>query len=112
MILLRRTLGEVLRRHRLRQGLTLRELSARARVSLGYLSEIERGQKEASSELLTSICQALDVPLSSVLMAVSDEVALAELSDTTVRSSHTGPVRPVVSSLNIPREKIGAVSLT
>ncbi|HEY8787954.1 MAG TPA: helix-turn-helix transcriptional regulator [Actinopolymorphaceae bacterium] len=87
MILLRRQLGEVLRRHRLRQSLTLRELSTRARVSLGYLSEIERGQKEASSELLTSICTALDVPLSSVLLAVSDELALVELADSGVTVS-------------------------
>ena len=78
MILLRRQLGEVLRRHRLRQGLTLRELSTRARVSLGYLSEIERGQKEASSELLASLCDALEVPLSDVLREVSDTVAVEE----------------------------------
>ncbi len=56
-------------------GLTLREVSAEARVSLGYISEIERGQKEASSELLASLCAALDVPLSDVLREVSDAVA-------------------------------------
>ena len=49
-----------------------------ARVSLGYLSEVERGQKEASSELLASICTALDVPLAIVLRSVSDEVAVLE----------------------------------
>jgi hypothetical protein len=48
-------------------------------VSLGYLSEVERGQKEASSELLASICKALGVPLSHVLRDVSDQLALAEL---------------------------------
>ncbi len=58
--------------------MTLREVSAEARVSLGYISEIERGQKEASSELLASLCGALDVPLSSVLRSVSDAVALEE----------------------------------
>src|SRR5919109_1160221 len=78
MILLRRLLGDVLRRQRQRQGRTLREVSAAARVSLGYLSEVERGQKEASSELLASICDALDVPLSHVLRDVSDEMQLAE----------------------------------
>ena len=78
MILLRRLLGDVLREHRREQGRTLREVSARARVSLGYLSEVERGQKEASSELLGSICEALDVPLSSVLRDVSDHLALVE----------------------------------
>jgi transcriptional regulator with XRE-family HTH domain len=79
MVLLRQLLGDVLRQLRLRQGRTLREVSAAARVSLGYLSEVERGQKEASSELLASICRALGVPLSHVLRDVSDQLALAEL---------------------------------
>lgn len=79
MILLRHLLGDVLRHLRQRQGRTLREVSCVARVSLGYLSEVERGQKEASSELLSSICGALDVPLSNVLREVADNLALAEL---------------------------------
>ena len=79
MVLLRQLLGDVLRRLRLRQGRTLREVSASARVSLGYLSEVERGQKEASSELLAAICGALDTPLSQVFREVSDNFALAEL---------------------------------
>jgi transcriptional regulator with XRE-family HTH domain len=78
MVLFRRLLGEVLRSQRMRQGRTLREVSADARVSLGYISEIERGQKEASSELLASLCSALDVPLSEILSEVSDAVALEE----------------------------------
>jgi transcriptional regulator with XRE-family HTH domain len=78
MALFRRQLGDVLRERRLEQGLTLRQVSAEARVSLGYISEIERGQKEASSELLASICAALDVPLSEILSEVSDAVALEE----------------------------------
>jgi transcriptional regulator with XRE-family HTH domain len=78
MILLRRLVGEVLRRHRLRQSRTLRDVSATARVSLGYLSEIERGRKEASSELLAAICAALDVSLADVLREVSDELAAIE----------------------------------
>jgi transcriptional regulator with XRE-family HTH domain len=79
MVLLRQLLGDVLRRLRVRQNRTLREVSTLARVSLGYLSEVERGQKEASSELLASICGALGVPLSQVLREVSDQFALAEL---------------------------------
>jgi transcriptional regulator with XRE-family HTH domain len=79
MVLLRQLLGDVLRRLRLRQGRTLREVSASARVSLGYLSEVERGQKEASSELLAAICGALGTPLSQVFREVSDNFALAEL---------------------------------
>jgi transcriptional regulator with XRE-family HTH domain len=81
MVLLRHLLGDALRRLRLRQGRTLREVSAAARVSLGYLSEVERGQKEASSELLASICGALGAPLSQVLREVSDNFALAELAE-------------------------------
>jgi transcriptional regulator with XRE-family HTH domain len=78
MVLFRRLLGDVLRGQRMRRGMTLREVSAEARVSLGYISEIERGQKEASSELLASLCSALDLPLSVVLREVSDLVALEE----------------------------------
>ena len=79
-LLFRASLGDVLRAERMRQSMTLRELSSSARVSLGYISEIERGQKEASSELLSALCAALDVPLSSVLREVSDYVEAEELA--------------------------------
>ena len=78
MVLLRAHLGEALRRARQEQGRTLRQVSADAAVSLGYLSELERGQKEASSELLAAVCSALDTPLSSLLAGVSTEVARRE----------------------------------
>ncbi|MDQ3113528.1 MAG: helix-turn-helix domain-containing protein [Actinomycetota bacterium] len=78
VVLVRRSIGEVLRRERQQQDRTLREVSAAARVSLGYLSEVERGQKEASSELLAAICGALNLPLSFVLREVSDDLAVAE----------------------------------
>ena len=77
-VLLRELLGESLREERVAQGKTLREVSKGARVSLGYLSEVERGQKEASSELLGSICGALDLPLSVVLSVVSEKMAMYE----------------------------------
>jgi transcriptional regulator with XRE-family HTH domain len=80
----------VLRRTRQRQERTLREVSSTARVSLGYLSEVERGQKEASSELLSSICDALGVPMSTLLREVSDELALAELAALTA-AQDAGP---------------------
>jgi transcriptional regulator with XRE-family HTH domain len=103
MVLLRRVLGDELRNQRLRQGRTLREVSAAARVSLGYLSEVERGQKEASSELLASICSALEVPMSVVLRSVSDEFALSELSESVAAEVAAVPVEvpprsPVVAS--------------
>src|SRR5882724_8740792 len=78
MMLFRRLLGDVLRRHRQRQSRTLRDVAAAARVSLGYLSEVERGRKEASSELLASVCEALGVSLADVLREVSDDLAMLE----------------------------------
>jgi transcriptional regulator with XRE-family HTH domain len=91
MVLLRHLLGDALRRLRLRQGRTLREVSAAARVSLGYLSEVERGQKEASSELLAAICSALGTPLSHVFREVSDNFALAELQSEPVLAGTREP---------------------
>ncbi|WCN82892.1 helix-turn-helix domain-containing protein [Micromonospora sp. LH3U1] len=78
MILLRRVIGDALRARRQGQQRTLREVSTAANVSLGYLSEIERGHKEPSSELLAAICDALGARLSELLIEVSDTVALAE----------------------------------
>ncbi|HEX4190705.1 MAG TPA: helix-turn-helix transcriptional regulator [Marmoricola sp.] len=104
MVLFRRQLGDVLRNERMRRGMTLRELSSDARVSLGYISEIERGQKEASSELLASLCDALEVPLSDVLREVSDTVAieearlLAEASLETIESVRPGRAAVVASA--------------
>lgn len=79
MIVIREIIGAELRRRRQDQGRTLREVSSDAKVSLGYLSEVERGQKEASSELLSAICGALYAPLSEVLAAASHEAALQEI---------------------------------
>ena len=88
MVVLRTLLGESLRAVRLRQNRTLREVSTGARVSLGYLSEVERGQKEASSELLASICGALGIRLSDVLRDVSDTLDALEPAPALV------PLRP------------------
>lgn len=81
-MLLRRVIGDVLRARRQDQHRTLREVSHAANVSLGYLSEIERGQKEASSELLAAICDALGSELSDVLRDVSDSLAQVSRPDT------------------------------
>ncbi|GAA0912009.1 helix-turn-helix domain-containing protein [Virgisporangium aurantiacum] len=81
MILLRRVLGDALRARRQSQHRTLREVSGAANVSLGYLSEIERGQKEASSELLSAICDALGAQMSELMRDVSDTLELAELTE-------------------------------
>ncbi|OIN82421.1 helix-turn-helix domain-containing protein [Mycobacterium malmoense] len=76
--LVREVIGDVLRRARMSQGRTLRQVSDSARVSLGYLSEVERGRKEPSSELLNAICDALDVPLSAVLTDAGERMASEE----------------------------------
>ncbi len=98
MTLLRRVLGDTLRGRRLRQRRTLREVSGAARVSLGYLSEVERGQKEASSELLASICAALDVKLSDLLSEVSETMRrserAAEVARMPGRVTIPAPARP------------------
>lgn len=93
MTTMRQLLGEVLRARRLAQGLTLRDVSAKARVSLGYISEVERGQKEPSSELLAALAAALDVPLSQVLMDVSALLAVEESAElASVSSINPGDV--------------------
>jgi len=74
MPLLRRLIGSLLRRTRLRQGLTLREVAALARVSVAYLSEVERGRKEVSSEVLAAICTALGLQLTDLLDGVRTEL--------------------------------------
>jgi len=76
-MLVREAVGEVLRRHRVEQERTLREVSTAAAVSLGYLSEVERGKKEASSELLASICLALRIPVPQLLLEVSRQLVAA-----------------------------------
>jgi transcriptional regulator with XRE-family HTH domain len=78
MILVRQEIGEVLRDVRLQKGRTLRQVSGRASVALGYLSEVERGQKEASSEILASVADALDTPISVIMREVGDRLAILE----------------------------------
>ncbi|WP_029145724.1 helix-turn-helix domain-containing protein [Microbacterium luticocti] len=78
MILVRQEIGEVLRDFRQQKGHTLRQVAGRASVALGYLSEVERGQKEASSEILASVADALDVPISTIMREVSDRLSVVE----------------------------------
>ena len=94
MTLLRTQLGNTLRGHRQRQRRTLRDVSGVARVSLGYLSEVERGQKEASSELLASICDALDLELADLLAEVSLELRSVRLDG----PDPAGEIRPLAPS--------------
>ena len=84
MILLRSHIGLALRASRVAQGRTLRDVAKSARVSLGYLSEVERGQKEASSELLNSICSALDISIGEILLKVTSQIRSQETPILTV----------------------------
>jgi transcriptional regulator with XRE-family HTH domain len=107
--LVREVIGDVLRQARTSQGRTLREVSDSARVSLGYLSEVERGRKEPSSELLNAICDALEVPLSEVLTDAGERLAREEreahVTNTGVNAStidaSTKVVIPAVASLAV-----------
>ncbi|XPP26314.1 MAG: helix-turn-helix domain-containing protein [Leucobacter sp.] len=78
MVLVRQEIGDVLRDFRLQKGRTLRQVAGDASVALGYLSEVERGQKEASSEILAAVADALDTPLSVIMSEVSDRLAVIE----------------------------------
>jgi len=79
--LLREALGMSLRAFRADKGVTLRELAAEARVSPGYISELERGRKEVSSELLASVCVALDTTVSELLLEAAANLSLQAMED-------------------------------
>jgi transcriptional regulator with XRE-family HTH domain len=74
-VLMREAIGGTLRRARTARRRTLRDVARRARVSLGYLSEVERGRKEPSSELLAAICEALDIALADLLAEAAEAIA-------------------------------------
>lgn len=92
---MRQMVGEVLRTRRTARGQTLRDVSGRARVSLGYISEVERGQKEASSELLAALAAALEVPLSEVLRDVANLLEVHEVSADQIGTAELVSIAPV-----------------
>ncbi|QGK70916.1 helix-turn-helix domain-containing protein [Allosaccharopolyspora coralli] len=116
-LLLREAVGERLRRARTDQSRTLREVSRAARVSLGYLSEVERGRKEASSELLGSICGALDLPLPELLVTVagdldgSSELVPSVVEQPDARSIEGGTLVPSLVGGEFVRGEVAADQL-
>lgn len=116
-MLLRGLIGVVLRRIRIAQNRTLRDVAESARVSVPYLSEVERGRKEPSSELLAAICAALDLELTDLLGEVRFEIARAELTRLPVRgrtitsstSIRTEPLSPSSVQNSLPTGSYGAV---
>lgn len=81
-MILRVALGEVLRQERQAQGKTLRKISGTGLIALGYLSEIERGQKEASSEIIEGVAVALGMPAHELIMKASLMMAGITIPDT------------------------------
>jgi XRE family transcriptional regulator, stress-response regulator len=112
MAVLRQVVGETLRGLRLRQRRTLREVSSSARVSLGYLSEVERGQKEPSSELLAAICGALDIELSELFREVTDtlrrEEKLAAVRPGRVLGTEHARLQPAPGETRGPQARVAA----
>ena len=111
-VLLREAIGDRLRHARTNQRRTLREVSRSARVSLGYLSEVERGRKEASSELLAAICDALELPLSELMFNVATDLGAFTAVEEAV-PSRPEPVEPVEAvdpaGDPLPRASVGSV---
>jgi transcriptional regulator with XRE-family HTH domain len=101
-MLLRGLIGMVLRRIRLGQGRTLRDVADSARVSVPYLSEVERGRKEPSSELLAAICTALDLQLADLLDEVRFEIAQAQLANLPLRSRSVTSLTSIQTDLVAP----------
>ena len=93
--LLRKLVGEVLRRYRLEQRRTLAEVAREACVSVPYLSEVERGRKEPSSEILAAVCDSLRIELSDLLAEVRrelvDDRAPVLRLDAAMRRHHVAP---------------------
>ena len=111
-LLLREAIGDSLRRTRTSQSRTLREVSTSAQVSLGYLSEVERGRKEASSELLAAICGALEVPIAEVLFDVSATMSVSSGMDIAVNTNAIADPRAGLEASDgprvvIPQPKVG-----
>jgi transcriptional regulator with XRE-family HTH domain len=101
MSLLRSAIGTVLRRLRQAQGRTLQDVARAAGVSMPYLSEIERGRKEASSEILAGICRALGIDLPELLDQVRTELLRKSTTSPTMR--HRGPRVALTRSATCPR---------
>ncbi|MCX5045896.1 helix-turn-helix transcriptional regulator [Aldersonia sp. NBC_00410] len=111
-LLMREAIGDSLRRTRVSQSRTLREVSSSARVSLGYLSEVERGRKEASSELLAAICDALAVPLSDVLYEVSESLAVTADRELESASVETTPEPVAAGAATVSAARTEATFVT
>jgi transcriptional regulator with XRE-family HTH domain len=64
-------IGETLRAERTERGLTLKKVAEGAHVSVSYLAEIERGEKDPSSKVLENIARSLDMEVSELLIRIA-----------------------------------------
>lgn len=103
--LLRTVVGETLRRHRQEQRRTLAEVARAANVSLPYLSEVERGRKEPSSEVLAAVCDALRLDLPDLLDEVRRE--LVALRTPVLRLAGPASVVPMRRQVVSPSRRPG-----
>ncbi|ONI71259.1 hypothetical protein ALI144C_48800 [Actinosynnema sp. ALI-1.44] len=110
-VLLREAIGDRLRHARTIQRRTLREVSRTARVSLGYLSEVERGQKEASSELLAAICDALELPMPELLYNVANDMSGID-PEKLLESAQQQAEQPAKQSAPVPSGGNGDASMS
>ncbi|MEP6843325.1 MAG: helix-turn-helix transcriptional regulator [Pseudolysinimonas sp.] len=94
-MLLRHVTGAALRRIRLDDGRTLRDVAATANISMPYLSEIERGRKEPSSEILAGICSALGLTLVDLLHEVTAEALVVDLTASAPAPTRAAPVTEI-----------------
>ena len=108
---LREAVGEALRRRRQHQGRTLREVAEAAGVSLTYLSEVERGRKEVSSEVLEAVCAALHLGLAELFFEVAETLALAEAVVGVSGGTRGAPPPAVVGFLAPSRPRAAAAPL-
>ncbi|MFR9804368.1 helix-turn-helix domain-containing protein [Pseudonocardia sp. RS010] len=108
-LLLREAIGGSLRRARTLRKRTLRDVSRAARVSLGYLSEVERGRKEPSSELLAAICEALDIALPDLLAEVIGEMTRDEQLEFVGRTETLVPIGQRHTDLRLAPVRTGAL---
>ncbi|MET0788551.1 MAG: helix-turn-helix transcriptional regulator [Cellulomonas sp.] len=109
--LLRRLVGAILRENRERQGRTLRDVAEDARVSIAYLSEVERGRKEASSEVLAAVCRALGLRLVDLVGTAHAQLALAE-GRVVVDLTAPAAVEPASASASARHELATVTTLT
>jgi len=97
--LLREAVGARLRRARLAQGRSLRDVAGAAQVSTGHLSQVERGLAEASSEVLRALCRALDLPVSALLRAVAADLAVLDLASAPTAAGPLGALAPTTTAV-------------